>query len=154
MLCDPCVSACALLGFALKAPILGTGLANLKTTILTRRYRNCIHSLFGMFWQITKLLLKSSLPCCFSQWGLLFMTLQNQSKWLFSDWTLFDSHRAVNDTVCTKSVQYRCYWHQCEKMYTEIAYIFCKTSFIFHRTYLYHLLSVFIWKPMYVKILL
>lgn len=32
MLCDPCVSACALLSFALKAPILGTGIANLKTT--------------------------------------------------------------------------------------------------------------------------
>ena len=30
-------------------------------------------------------------------------------------------------------------------MYTDIAYIFCKMSFIFHRTYLYHLLSVFIW---------
>lgn len=49
MLCDPCVSACALLSFALKAPILGTGLANLKTTILTPCYRNYLCSLLGGF---------------------------------------------------------------------------------------------------------
>lgn len=45
-LCDPCVSACALLGFALKAPILGTGLASLKTTIVTPCCKNDLCSVF------------------------------------------------------------------------------------------------------------
>lgn len=61
MLCDPCVSACALLSFALKAPILGTGLFNLKTTTLTPCYRKNLRSLFGTCRQVTELLLKSSL---------------------------------------------------------------------------------------------
>lgn len=77
MLCDPCVSACALLSFALKAPILGTGLANLKTTTFTPRYRNYFHRLDhdGESQSPNPLF-----TVAFVDGGLLFVTLQKSEQ--------------------------------------------------------------------------